>query len=85
MPALDREDNVFVLDLGDGENRFHPDWISPVNRALDDIEAADGPRALVTARPGGSAEPGQQARHGQRELIEAPGPGTWRPCPFRTR
>jgi hypothetical protein len=24
MPTLDRQDNVFVLDLGDGENRFHP-------------------------------------------------------------
>ncbi|MEU8873985.1 hypothetical protein AB0D24_23020 [Streptomyces javensis] len=28
MPTLDRQDNVFVLDLGDGENRFHPDWLA---------------------------------------------------------
>ena len=33
MPTLDRQGNVFVLDLGDGENRFHPDWIALVNAA----------------------------------------------------
>ncbi|MFJ3233864.1 enoyl-CoA hydratase-related protein [Streptomyces sp. NPDC086787] len=52
MPALDRQDNVFVLDFGDGENRFHPDWIDSVNAALDEVEKADGPRALVTAATG---------------------------------
>jgi Delta3-Delta2-enoyl-CoA isomerase len=52
MPALDRQDNVFVLDLGDGENRFHPDWVASVNDALDEVGKADGPRALVTAATG---------------------------------
>ncbi|MCX4988807.1 MULTISPECIES: enoyl-CoA hydratase-related protein [unclassified Streptomyces] len=52
MPTLDRQDNVFVLDLGDGENRFHPDWIASANAALDDVEKADGHRALVTAATG---------------------------------
>jgi Delta3-Delta2-enoyl-CoA isomerase len=52
MPTLDRQDNVFVLTLGDGENRFHPDWVVSVNEALDEIEKADGPRALVTAATG---------------------------------
>jgi enoyl-CoA hydratase/carnithine racemase len=52
MPTLDRQDNVFVLDLGDGENRFHPDWISAVDAALDEVEKAEGPRALVTAATG---------------------------------
>jgi Delta3-Delta2-enoyl-CoA isomerase len=52
MPTLDRQDNVFVLDLGDGENRFHPDWIVSVNGALDEVEQAEGPRALVTAATG---------------------------------
>jgi Delta3-Delta2-enoyl-CoA isomerase len=52
MPTLDRQDNVFILDLGDGENRFHPDWVVSVNDALDEIEKADGPRALVTAATG---------------------------------
>jgi Delta3-Delta2-enoyl-CoA isomerase len=52
MPTLDRQDNVFVLDLGDGENRFHPDWIAEVNGALDEVERAEGHRALVTAATG---------------------------------
>ncbi|MER8037472.1 enoyl-CoA hydratase-related protein [Streptomyces hydrogenans] len=52
MPTLDRHDHVFVLDLGDGENRFHPDWIAAVDAALDEVEKAEGPRALVTAATG---------------------------------
>ncbi|GAB2837322.1 enoyl-CoA hydratase-related protein [Streptomyces daliensis] len=52
MPALDRHDDVFVLDIGDSENRFHPDWIASVNAALDEVENAEGPRALVTAATG---------------------------------
>ncbi|MFD6275081.1 enoyl-CoA hydratase-related protein [Streptomyces sp. NPDC060209] len=52
MPTLDRQDNVFVLDLGDGENRFNPDWTAAVDAALNEVEKADGPRALVTAAGG---------------------------------
>jgi enoyl-CoA hydratase/carnithine racemase len=52
VPALDRQDQVFVLDLGDGENRFHPDWIASVDAALDEVEKTAGPRALVTAATG---------------------------------
>jgi enoyl-CoA hydratase/carnithine racemase len=52
MPTLDRQDDVFVLDLGDTENRFHPDWIGSVDALLDEVEKAEGPRALVTAASG---------------------------------
>jgi enoyl-CoA hydratase/carnithine racemase len=52
VPQLDRRDDVLVLDLGDGENRFHPDWIAEVDAALDEVERAEGPRALVTAATG---------------------------------
>jgi enoyl-CoA hydratase/carnithine racemase len=52
MPKLDRQDNVFVLDLGEGENRFHPDWIAEVNGTLDEVEKAEGHRALVTTATG---------------------------------
>ena len=52
MPTLDRQDNIFVLDLGDGENRFHPDWLAAVNGALDEVERAEGHRALVTTATG---------------------------------
>ncbi|MGW1761976.1 enoyl-CoA hydratase-related protein [Streptomyces mirabilis] len=52
MPTLHRQENVFVLDLGDGENRFHPDWLAAVDTALDEVDKAEGPRALVTAATG---------------------------------
>ncbi|GAA0450356.1 enoyl-CoA hydratase-related protein [Streptomyces olivaceiscleroticus] len=52
MPTLERHDDVFVLDLGNDENRFHPDWIAAVSDGLDQVEKADGPRALVTAASG---------------------------------
>jgi enoyl-CoA hydratase/carnithine racemase len=52
MPTLDRTGDVFVLDIGDTENRFHPDWLASVNAALDEVERAEGPRALVTTATG---------------------------------
>jgi enoyl-CoA hydratase/carnithine racemase len=52
VPTLDRQDDVFILDLGDGENRFHPDWLTSVNSALDEVEKAEGPRSLVTVATG---------------------------------
>ncbi|MFC4858233.1 enoyl-CoA hydratase-related protein [Actinophytocola glycyrrhizae] len=50
MPTLKRDDDVYVLDLGDGENRFHPDWLAAVNVALDEVENAPAP--LVTTAGG---------------------------------
>lgn len=57
MPHLRRDGDVFVLDLGepgtaDTENRFHPDWLVAVNTILDEVEAAEGPAALVTTGTG---------------------------------
>ncbi|MFI9008109.1 enoyl-CoA hydratase-related protein [Actinosynnema sp. NPDC053489] len=52
MPQLDRQDDVFILDLGDAENRFHPDWIASVDAALGEVERAEGARALVTTATG---------------------------------
>jgi enoyl-CoA hydratase/carnithine racemase len=52
VPALDRDGDVVVLDLGDGENRFSPDWVAAVGAALDEVAAAEGPRALVTTASG---------------------------------
>jgi enoyl-CoA hydratase/carnithine racemase len=46
MPTLKHEGDVYVLDLGDGENRFHPDWLAAMNTALDEVERAPAP--LVT-------------------------------------
>lgn len=52
MPNLDRDGEVFVLDLGNDENRFNPTWVGAVTALLDEVAAADGPRALVTTATG---------------------------------
>ncbi len=50
MPTLKRDDDVYVLDLGDGENRFHPDWLTDMGAALDEVE--QDPAPLVTTASG---------------------------------
>jgi len=52
MPTLTRSDDVFVLSLGDTENRFHPDWLAEVDGLIDEVQAATGPKALVTTASG---------------------------------
>ena len=52
MPSLTRDGDVYVLHLGDGENRFHPDWMAAVAQALDEVAEAPSPRALVTTASG---------------------------------
>jgi enoyl-CoA hydratase/carnithine racemase len=50
MATLKRDDDVYVLDLGADENRFHPDWLAAVNTALDEVEGSPAP--LVTTASG---------------------------------
>ena len=55
MPTLTRSTDapdVLLLDLGDGENRFSPDWVAEVGAALDEVAATPEPRALVTTATG---------------------------------
>ena len=57
MPYLERDGDVVVLNLGepdrrDTENRFHPDWLARLDELLDEIEAMQGPLALVTTATG---------------------------------
>jgi enoyl-CoA hydratase/carnithine racemase len=52
MPSLTRQDDVYILNLGDGENRFNPDWVGAIEDLLDEVEAAPAPRALVTTADG---------------------------------
>jgi enoyl-CoA hydratase/carnithine racemase len=49
---LDRDGSVFVLRMQGGENRFSLDWLDEVNAALDRVQAAAGPVALVTTGEG---------------------------------
>ncbi len=53
MVTLDREGDVFVLTMVDGENRWNTTFTRAMNSALDAIDATDGPAALVTT----SADP----------------------------
>ena len=52
MIELDRDGDVFVLRMRSGENRFSLDWLAAVSSALDQVEATDGPIALVTTGEG---------------------------------
>ena len=52
MVELTRDGDVFVLSLGTDENRFHPDWLAAVEAALDEVDAAEGPKALVSSAHG---------------------------------
>lgn len=52
MADLQKRGAVYVLTLGADENRFHPDRLASINSALDEVEAADGPKAVVTTGSG---------------------------------
>jgi enoyl-CoA hydratase/carnithine racemase len=52
VAQLDRDGEVFVLDLGNDENRFNATSVAEIGKLLDEVEAADPPRALVLAATG---------------------------------
>ena len=52
MIDLTREGEVFVLRFDVPENRFRPDNVVAWNAALDEVEAAGNPAALVTTGTG---------------------------------
>jgi enoyl-CoA hydratase/carnithine racemase len=52
MPSLDRDGDVFLLDLGADENRFNAGSVATLEELLDEVAAAPGPRALVTTATG---------------------------------
>ena len=49
MIDLERHDNVFVLTMADGENRWNTSFVRAMDEALDEVAASDGPAAMVTA------------------------------------
>jgi enoyl-CoA hydratase/carnithine racemase len=52
MPSITRDDPIWVLQLGDDENRFSPAWLDSLDRALDEVQASTDPVALVTTASG---------------------------------
>ena len=49
---LERRGPVWVLRMDDGENRFNRTSIDSLHAALDEVDAAEGPCALVTTGDG---------------------------------
>ncbi len=52
MLDLARHDDVFVLTMKSGENRFNAAFCNALDRALDEVQASSGPAALVTVGEG---------------------------------
>lgn len=48
MVAISSDGPIWTLDLGPDENRFTATWLDQVGAALDELEASEGPAALVT-------------------------------------
>jgi len=48
MIDLTRENEVFTLTMNAGENRWNTTFVREVSKALDEIEASEGPAALIT-------------------------------------
>ena len=49
MIDLERDGNVFVLIMNDGENRWNTTFVRAFDKVLNEVEASEGPAALVTA------------------------------------
>lgn len=52
MAELERDGDVWVLRMDDGENRFNRGSIDSLHACLDQVEATVGPAALVTTGTG---------------------------------
>ncbi len=48
MIELERDGDVFVLTMNDGENRWNTTFVRALAKALDEVEASSGPAAMVT-------------------------------------
>lgn len=48
MIDLERDGDIFTLTMNDGENRWNTTFVRAFAAALDQVEASDGPAALVT-------------------------------------
>jgi enoyl-CoA hydratase/carnithine racemase len=48
MIDLDRKGDIFTLTMNDGENRWNTTFVRAFAKVLDEVEASEGPAALVT-------------------------------------
>ncbi len=52
MIEMTRAQDIFVLRMRSGENRFNPTMLAELNQAFDEVEAAAGPVAVVLTGEG---------------------------------
>lgn len=52
MISLEVRDDVRILHLDEGENRYNRDTVDAIHAALDEVVAVDGPVSLVTVGAG---------------------------------
>lgn len=55
MIDLHRDGNIFTLTMNDGENRWNTTFVRGFAEALDEIEASEGPAAVVTTSSDGKS------------------------------
>ncbi len=48
MIDLERDGELFILTMNDGENRWNTTFVRAYAKALDEVEASTGPAALIT-------------------------------------
>ena len=48
MIDLKKDGEVFTLTMDDGENRWNTTFVRAFAKALDEVEASEGPAALIT-------------------------------------
>lgn len=51
-PEVTRTGEVFVISMTDNENRFNRSSVDALHACLDEIEGAEGPKAMVTVGAG---------------------------------
>ncbi|MEM7139404.1 MAG: enoyl-CoA hydratase/isomerase family protein [Actinomycetota bacterium] len=51
-PALTQDGELFVIDFGDDLNTTDVGWVEGMNRLLDEVEAVEGPKVLITTGSG---------------------------------
>ena len=73
---LERHGAVFLLDLGDGENRLDAEMLGGFDAALDEVERSEGDCALVTTARGAHFSNGYDlvrmrslSREAQRDFV----------------
>ena len=48
MINLEKHEEIFVLTMDAGENRWNTTFVRELSKALDEVEASEGPAALIT-------------------------------------